>query len=81
MNFVVPMYESERGWGAKIDGYTGPFETIEAADTYVKNYNRKYNNEPTTPDYYIVALDPVPNRGQKCDYRLQEDLLQTELKL
>ena len=76
MSFIVPMYESERGWGAKVDGYTGPFESIEAADLYVKNYNLKYNNERIVPDYYIKALDPIPHRGQTCDYRLQEDLLQ-----
>lgn len=76
MNYVVPMYESERGWGSKIDGYTGPFETREAAQLYTNNYNKKYNSEEATPDYYILALDPVTNRGQKCDYRLQEDLLQ-----
>lgn len=81
MNFVVPMYESERGWGAKVDGYTGPFETLSAADTYVSNYNKKYNSEKTVPDYYIEALEPVPNRGQTCNYRLQEDLLQTSFEV
>lgn len=79
MSFVVPMFESERGWGSKIDGYVGPFETVEAADTYVKNYNAKYNSESTVPDYYIKALEPVPNRGQKCNYGLQKDLLQLDL--
>ena len=79
MSFVVPMYESERGWGSKIDGYTGPFDSLSSATLYVENYNLKYNNETRTPDYYIMALEPVPNRGQTCDYRLQEDLLQTSM--
>lgn len=79
MNFVIPMFESERGWGSKIDGYVGPFETLAAADLYRKNYNKKYNNDSITPDYYIMALEPVPNRGQTCDYRLEQELLQTTL--
>ena len=79
MQFVIPMYESERGWGSKIDGYTGPFESKNAAETYKKNYNLKYNNEKNTPDYYIMALEPIEYKSQQCDYRLQEDLLQLNL--
>lgn len=67
--FVIPMYESERGWGGKIDGYAGPFETYEAAAKFQKAYNLKYNNEKFVPDYYIAAQDPVPYTNQKCDYR------------
>jgi hypothetical protein len=69
MSYVVPMYESERGWGGKIDGYAGPFPTHEEAETFVKAYNLKYNNESVVPDYYIAAMDPVPYTNQKCDYR------------
>jgi len=69
MQYVVPMYESERGWGAKVDGYAGPYDSYEDAIGFVSAYNLKYNNEPTTPDYYIKALTPVEYAGQKCDYR------------
>ncbi len=79
MRFVVPMFESERGWGSKIDGYTGPFDTRETAEFYQRKYNLKYNNEKHTPDYYIMALEPVEDKGQKCDYHIQEDLLQANL--
>lgn len=68
--YAVPMYESERGWGAKIDGYAGPFLTLEEAHAFKVGYNKKYNNEDTVPDYYIVALDPVEyTKDTKCDYR------------
>lgn len=66
---VVPMYESERGWGSKIVGYAGPFPSKTKAEDWRARYNAKYNNEPVTPDYYIAAIEPVPYEGQKCDYR------------
>lgn len=69
MKWVVPMYESERGWGAKVDGYSGPFETLEEAKTFVKNYNEEYNSEPVVPDWYIKALEPVEYTGQTCIYK------------
>lgn len=69
MKYVVPMFESERGWGSKIDGYAGPFDEKATAEAFVEAYNLKYNNEPTVPDYYIAALEPVPYTNQKCDYR------------
>lgn len=69
MTFVVPMYESERGWGSKIDGYAGPFETLEKAAEFKRAYNLKNNNEAVTPDWYIMALEPVPYTNQKCDYK------------
>lgn len=67
--YVVPMYESERGWGAKIDGYAGPFDTLDKASEFRKAYNDKHNNEAVTPDWYIVALEPVEYIGQKCNYK------------
>jgi hypothetical protein len=63
------MFESERGWGSKIDGYAGPFETRGTAVDWADRYNAKYNNERSTPDYYIKAMDPVEYKAQKCDYR------------
>lgn len=69
MQYVVPMYESERGWGSKIDGYSGPFNTFEDAQAFEKAYNLKNNNEDHAPDYYILALEPVEYKGQACVYR------------
>ncbi|API58502.1 hypothetical protein BSL82_03600 [Tardibacter chloracetimidivorans] len=76
MEYVVPMYESERGWGAKIDGYAGPFETIDAANVFRNAYNKKRNNKDQAPDYYILALEPVAYKGQECLYRstVEDDL-------
>lgn len=68
--FVVPMYESEAGWGGKVDGHAGPFDTTGAAKAWQEAYNAKYNNEATPPAYYIAAQDPVVYTGQTCDYRL-----------
>jgi len=69
MQYVVPMYESERGWGAKIDGYAGPFESHEEALAFQRAYNLKNNNEKITPDWYIRALEPTTYNGHKCDYK------------
>ena len=69
MKYVVPMLESERGWGAKIDGYAGPFDTLEAALEFQSAFNLKHNSETVTPDWYIVARDPVEHCGQECVYK------------
>lgn len=71
--YAVPMYESERGWGSKIDGYAGPFPDEESAKDFRKRYNDKHNNKPVTPDWYIVALAPVPYIGQRCEYKMTVD--------
>lgn len=52
--FKVQLTEYERGWGQK------PWETIyfdnEAeARKYAEDYNNKHNNEPSAPDWYVVA--------------------------
>jgi hypothetical protein len=67
--WVVPMYESERGWGSKIDGHAGPFNGLAEANDFVTRYNAKFNNKPTVPDYYIKAMSPVKYTGQTCDYK------------
>lgn len=70
MKYVVPMYESERGWGSKIDGYAGPFDEREAAVEFQKAYNLKHNNAERAPDWYIVALEPTAYTAQQCDYKM-----------
>jgi hypothetical protein len=62
--FRVLMIEPERGWGQRIDEVRR-FKTLGAARGFCTRYNRKYNNQPTTPDWYIKAMidpDCVPNR-------------------
>lgn len=49
----VEIIESERGWGQKVDE-TKTFETKDAAEKFVNEYNSK-NTEPTTPDWYMYA--------------------------
>jgi hypothetical protein len=71
--YVVPMYESERGWGAKIDGYAGPFDTREDADAFRAAYNAKNNNLDHAPDWYIAALAPVEFSHQDCCYKSTVD--------
>lgn len=43
--FVVPMLESERGWGQKIDGYAGPFDDLQTAEKFADRYNEINNSE------------------------------------
>ncbi len=69
MEYIVPMYESERGWGAKIDGYAGPFPSYEAASQFVDDYNKTNNNLPVAPDWYIKALEPRQRAGEACEYK------------
>lgn len=68
--YVVPMYESERGWGGKVDGYAGPFDDRETAKEFQKAFNLNNNNADHAPDWYIAALEPTPYAGQQCDYRM-----------
>ncbi len=68
MRYVVPMLECERGWGCKLDGYSGPFDTRWEAVAFQDEYNAKYNNESEVPDWYIVAQDPIEFTGQKCEW-------------
>lgn len=71
--YVVPMFESEKGWGAKVDGYAGPFADKDAAEAFRADYNVKHNSAEKVPDWYIVAIEPVPYTGQKCDYKMTVD--------
>ena len=50
----VLMIESDAGWGQKIDEVK-EFDTKEAAIKFVIDYNKKYNNQATTPSWYIKA--------------------------
>lgn len=63
--YVVPILESERGWGSKIDGYFGLFDSLEEAEDFKMRYNLKFNSSPTVPDWYMVACDPEIHRNQE----------------
>ena len=54
MTTKVYMIESERGWGSKVDEIK-EFPTREEAVRFADEYNAKHNNEPSVPDWYIVA--------------------------
>jgi len=49
----VPVIESERGWGSKIDDYMICLN-VENAKDFIINFN-KSNNEDTVPDWYMFA--------------------------
>lgn len=68
--YAVPMYESELGWGSKIDGYAGPFGSWEDAKAFQKAFNLKHNSAQVVPDWYIAALEPVVYTAQDCSYKM-----------
>ncbi len=50
----VHIIESEAGWGQRVDE-TLEFPDKETAQTYVDEYNAKYNTEDTVPSWYMYA--------------------------
>ena len=59
MKFRVDIFESERGWGTKLDEIKY-FESEDAAQKsfeFVDEFNSK-NNETTAPDWYMYANPP-----------------------
>ena len=55
MKTKVLMIESEAGWGQRVDE-TKEFDTREEAVKWANAYNKKWNNEPKTPSWYIKAV-------------------------
>jgi hypothetical protein len=55
--FAVIIIESERGWGNRVDEVLY-FADVNKANKYVAKYNAK-NNEPTVPDWYMYAREPI----------------------
>ena len=53
MKTKVNIWEYEKGWGSKIDE-TKEFDTKDEAIAFCDDFN-KDNNEPVTPDWYMVA--------------------------
>lgn len=66
--YAVDWFESERGWGSKIDD-TSYYKTKEEADRIVENWEReelKRNPSGITPDYYYRPLKPrLVDLGEK----------------
>ena len=58
MKYRVTIMEFERGWGSRVDD-TEDFPTYEEALSFVKRFNA-VNTEDIVPDYYTVAMEPVP---------------------
>jgi hypothetical protein len=48
---VIEGTEYERGWGQRPDGYVA-FTTKAAAEQFIIDYNRRFNNESHAPDEY-----------------------------
>lgn len=53
--YKVQIVEYERGWGSKVDEELY-FDDQQEAKQYVIDYNNKYNNKPTVPDWYMKAV-------------------------
>lgn len=52
--YQVNIVEYEAGWGSKIDERKY-FDNEAEAKKFVKDYNAKYNNEESAPDWYMIA--------------------------
>lgn len=56
----IPVIESERGWGSKIDDYMVCLSN-EDAKNFCKEFNAE-NTEKSTPDWYMRAdFEPKPH--------------------
>lgn len=55
--YAVEWTEFERGWGQRPDGVS-LHKSKEDAEKYVKDYDKKHNNEPTAPDCYSKWSTP-----------------------
>ncbi len=49
----VNIWEYERGWGSKVEDVL-EFDTLEEAQTFIKDYNSK-NTLDVVPDWYMTA--------------------------
>lgn len=58
MPWCVDIIESERGWGMRVDETLVFGEDREVAETYVREYNGKYNTATVVPDWYMAAQAP-----------------------
>lgn len=68
----IPVIESERGWGSKVDDYM-VCKSVEDALDFMKEFNSK-NNENTTPDWYMYCSNnPEPINLSKEQYVKMEE--------
>lgn len=54
----VNIWESERGWGRRLDS-TRTFDDYDEAKNLVKEYNDQ-NDKDIVPDWYMFASGPYP---------------------
>lgn len=65
---MVPVIESERGWGSKIDDYM-VCNTEDDAKVFVHDFNSR-NTEKTTPEWYMYAdFEPRPLTVTETQYK------------
>lgn len=58
----VHIWESERGWGSKIDEIK-EFPTLAEAEKFVEEYNEKHNPPMyPAPDWYMYAVLAEDNK-------------------
>jgi hypothetical protein len=75
MPFVVPIIESEKGWGQKVDDHIY-FRDGDKAHEYKRDYNQKHlGKEARTPDIYWFAETPYHIDADKLpkDVKFQDD--------
>lgn len=78
----IPVIESERGWGRKIDDWM-VCTSVEDAKKFEKEFNSK-NTESTAPDWYMqVEGDPEPidiTESQMSELKKRKRIWLSELK-
>jgi hypothetical protein len=55
--YAVNWTEYERGWGQRPDGVSY-HKSKEAAEKYVSDYDKEFNNESSVPDCYSKGSKP-----------------------
>lgn len=65
--YALDWTEYERGWGQRPDGTTY-YASKEEAQIAADDYNKKYNNEPVAPDYYVMPSKPYLAEVDEATY-------------
>lgn len=67
IKFKVEIWESERGWGQRLDEVK-EFDDAQKAFDFVREFN-SHNTAPEAPDWYMFAKKPqmveVPDEEEK----------------
>lgn len=55
--FKVPVYESEKGWGSKLDDFMVCLTRTDA-EHFITEFNSK-NDKEVVPDWYMYATNDI----------------------